>query len=606
MEATVLSVGKSVVNGALSYAKSALAEEVALQLGVQRDQAFIRDELEMMQSFLMAAHDERDEHKVIKTWVKQVRDVAYDVEDCLQDFAVRLEKQSWWRNPRTLRDRRRVAKRMKDLRAKVEDVSQRNVRYRIFQGSSGSKPTNAADQSSSSASATMFGIDEARRAAKLDKQKVDLVELINKEDKDLRVIAVWGTSGDLGQTSIIKSAYDDPKICQKFECRAWIRLMHPFDPTEFMQSIMSQFYANSFLKAGNIQEKATLRAQVLKNMGMIKREYLIDKFINHVDKKSSLIVINGLLTIEDWDRLKMYFLKNKNGSRIIVSTEKVEVASLCAGQESQVSELKQLSADQTLYVFYEKDSQGGMDSTKPPGSSSNSSITSTNNSSTVPIGEILEEQSELVGRGKEKSEIIALISKDSQQVEVISVCGMGGLGKTTLVKDIYQSQELNGMFKKRAYVTAMRPFSREELLRSLVMQLGADTSEKDVLGTLGSTKKTSALNMGLEDLLKELSKLLEKNRCLIVLDDLSSTAEWDLIITGFPEMENTSRIIVTTREENIAKHCSKKQENIYKLEGLQYKDALGLFTKKAGQQQSGRSNYILLLQHGSLYVKNRT
>jgi hypothetical protein len=45
MEATSLSLGKSVLDGALDYAKSALAEEVALQLGIQQDHAFIRDEL---------------------------------------------------------------------------------------------------------------------------------------------------------------------------------------------------------------------------------------------------------------------------------------------------------------------------------------------------------------------------------------------------------------------------------------------------------------------------------------------------------------------------------------------------------------------------------
>jgi hypothetical protein len=94
MEATALSLGKSVLNGALSYAKSAVAEEVALQLGVRRDQLFITNELEMMQAFLMAAHDERVDDMVVKVWVKQVRDVAYDVEDTLQEFAVRLEKKS--------------------------------------------------------------------------------------------------------------------------------------------------------------------------------------------------------------------------------------------------------------------------------------------------------------------------------------------------------------------------------------------------------------------------------------------------------------------------------------------------------------------------------
>ncbi|XBH67157.1 hypothetical protein VPH35_095581 [Triticum aestivum] len=96
MEGTAISIGKSVLSGALNYAQSAVAQEVALQLGVQRDHSFIRGELEMMQSFLMAAHDERDDNKVVKTWVKQVRDVSYSVEDCLLDIAVRLEKQSWW------------------------------------------------------------------------------------------------------------------------------------------------------------------------------------------------------------------------------------------------------------------------------------------------------------------------------------------------------------------------------------------------------------------------------------------------------------------------------------------------------------------------------
>jgi hypothetical protein len=144
MEATGLSVGKSVLHGALGYAKSALAEEVALQLGVRRDQAFITDELEMMQGFLMTAHEEQDhDNKVVKIWVKQVRDVAYNVEDCLQDFAVRLDKQSWWRIPLTMLDRRRVAKEMKELRAKVEDVSQRNVRYNLIKNNGSKSPTTA-------------------------------------------------------------------------------------------------------------------------------------------------------------------------------------------------------------------------------------------------------------------------------------------------------------------------------------------------------------------------------------------------------------------------------------------------------------------------------
>uniref|UniRef100_A0ACD6ADR0 Uncharacterized protein n=1 Tax=Avena sativa TaxID=4498 RepID=A0ACD6ADR0_AVESA len=373
MEATVPSVGKSVAKGALSYAQSAVAAEVALQLGVQRDHAFIGDELDMMQSFLMAAHDERDDHlptlpgqylssgsatgddnKVVKTWVKQIRDLGYDVEDCLH-FAVRLEKPSWWRLPRTLLDHRRVAKQMKDLRAKVEDVSQRNLRYHLIRApaaAGGSKHVaTSASEHYSAGSATMLGIDQARSLVKRDKPRVDLAQLINKEGKDLRVIAVWGTCGVLGQASVIRKAYDDS---DKFECRAWIKLTHPFDPIVFMRSIMRQFYGcSSFpeLAAGgrSCQERATtLGSQVLKKMLTIKQEDLVDEFNEHVKTKSYLIVLTDLRTIEDWDWIKTFFPINGNGNRIIVATQQVEVASLCVGKKCRVSELKQVSADQTL------------------------------------------------------------------------------------------------------------------------------------------------------------------------------------------------------------------------------------------------------------------
>lgn len=190
------------------------------------------------------------------------------------------------------------------------------------------------------------------------------------------------------------------------------------------------------------------------------------------------------------------------------------------------------------------------------------------------------EESQLIGRDKEKSDIMKLILKQSgQELQVISVWGMGGLGKTTLVKDSYQSQSLSSMFEKRACVTVMRPFILGELLKNLIMQLDVESSERSVIHFGGSTRKSLAI-MEVEDLIKELARLLENKRCLIVLDDLSSTVAWDLIIKSFPRINNASRIIVTTREENVARHCSSKQENVYKLNVLQYKDALDLFTKK--------------------------
>uniref|UniRef100_A0A0E0GEW6 Pib variant protein n=1 Tax=Oryza nivara TaxID=4536 RepID=A0A0E0GEW6_ORYNI len=594
MEATALSVGKSVLNGALGYAKSAFAEEVALQLGIQKDHTFVADELEMMRSFMMEAHEEQDNSKVVKTWVKQVRDTAYDVEDSLQDFAVHLKRPSWWRFPRTLLERHRVAKQMKELRNKVEDVSQRNVRYHLIKGSA--KATiNSAEQSSVIATA-IFGIDDARRAAKQDNQRVDLVQLINSEDQDLKVIAVWGTSGDMGQITIIRMAYENPDVQIRFPCRAWVRVMHPFSPRDFVQSLVNQLHATQGVEALLEKEKT--------------EQDLAKEFNGCVNDRKCLIVLNDLSTIEEWDQIKKCFQKCRKGSRIIVSSTQVEVASLCAGQESQASELKQLSADQTLYAFYDKGSQNREDSVNPV-SISDVATTSTNNH-TVAHGEIIDDQSmdadekkvarksltrirtsvgaseesQLIGREKEISEITHLIlNNDSQQVQVISVWGMGGLGKTTLVSGVYQSPRLSDKFDKYVFVTIMRPFILVELLRSLAEQLHKGSSKKEELLENRVSSKKSLASMEDTELTGQLKRLLEKKSCLIVLDDFSDTSEWDQIKpTLFPLLEKTSRIIVTTRKENIANHCSGKNGNVHNLKVLKHNDALCLLSEKVFEE----------------------
>ncbi|XP_020199040.1 disease resistance protein Pik-2-like [Aegilops tauschii subsp. strangulata] len=559
MEATALSVGKSVLSGALSYAKSALAEEVALQLGVRRDQVFITNELEIMQAFLMAAHDERDDNMVVKVWVKQVRDVAYDVEDTLQEFAVRLEKKSWWHFGRTLQDRHHVAKQMKELRANVEEVSHRNMRYQLIKGSS-SKPANISRQSVTGT--TMSGIEEARRQE--DRAKFDLIQIVSKkEEADLRVIAVWGKSmAELGELSILKRVYEDPKIRKMFECRAWITpSLHPINLSEFLKTVVGQFYIN-FLQEAKEEEKATLGAEVPKIMGMTKKDDLAQEFKKFLKERSYLVVLNGIIAIEDWDLIKTCFPDNKKGSRIIVSTEQVGVASLCVGAENGAPEHKQLFADQTLHVFCRKGSQHGMNSAVAT-SGTNIVTTGVNNYPKKNILTRLDtlvmatlEESRLIGRGSEKNEIIKLVSdKDVHQFRVVSLWGMGGIGKTTLVRDIYQSEEISGTFEERACVTVMRPFNCDKLLKNLTTQFRH------------------------KDPITDITVYLREKRYLLVLDDVSSTSEWDAIIKYLPKAK-TSCIIVTTREENIAKHCSDDERSMYKLKNMNHEDALILFTKK--------------------------
>ncbi|KAF7105493.1 hypothetical protein CFC21_106300 [Triticum aestivum] len=498
-------------------------------------------------------------------WVKQVRDVAYNVEDTLQDFAVLLDRhrKSWWRIPRTLLDRRHVAKQMKELKDDVEDVRQRSMRYHLIKGSgSGSKPAATGGQSAVLGE-TMSGIEESRRQR--EKSKVNLVRLLNKRDNNnLKVIGVWGTSTvDFeieGSTSIIKRAYDHLKRHDKFNCCAFIRLMSAFNPMGFIQNIIRQLYV-SLLQESKQSEQASMEAQILRRMRVNKEEEddLIDEFKGYLKEKSYLVVLTDVSSIKQWDQIKILFPHNKRGSRIMVFTPQVEVATLCVGHESLEPEHKQLSSDETLYAFYEKGYPEEEISPEPM-PSPNATTSGTNNSmdrnsitriDTMVFAAL--EESQLIGRVNERSEIIELVSnKHGQELQVMSLWGMGGLGKTTLFRDIYQSQEISQMFEARACATVMRPFNCEELLRSLAMQFGNVT---------------------------DLRGYLDGKKYLIVLDDISSAAEFNAIIQHFPKTAG-SCIIVTTREESIAKHCSNVEGNARKLSTLNYDDAHILLMRK--------------------------
>ncbi|KAJ1269408.1 hypothetical protein BS78_07G209100 [Paspalum vaginatum] len=601
MEAAAVGIGRASLNCLLSGAKAAITEDAALRQSVQRDVVFLTDELAAMRSYLRDADEERNRHKVKRSRVKHVRDLAYDVEDCLAEYAVHVENPSGWRLARTVLERHRIAEEMKGLRARAEEMNHRNLRYHLAEDHPAS--SSAADNNPSTILNPLRQVDLFFESGQLD-----LVPLICKNDPELRVVAVWGASGDPRKTSLVRKAYDDLRRNEKegFECYAWIRVVHPFNLSEFLKCVVRQlFYMNSLEEAVKTTEAETaLGFQVHKEMETMDQHRLVDAFKEHMTQKRYLIVLNELSTIEDWDLIKTYFPNNKKGSRIIVSTDQAEVASLCAGPQRLVVELKQSSAEQTIYAFCEK---GTMEV------ECGSSVSTSTDTRTETTKDTLKE-SRFIRRHKEISEIIKMITSNNysqelegtteleprsksaatdttgiesaedkalnQEPKVISIYGKGGLGKTSLVQSIYQNEDLRSNFDKCAYATIKHPFNRKDLLSTLAKQLGIEVASR------GDRKKLRDRRQWLAGILKEMTGILKEMTCtyLIVLDDLSTSKEWDTIIDLLPKKSKDSWVIVTTSTENIAKHCSKKRGTTYELKRLEKQDAHNLFTETVFQR----------------------
>ncbi|KAG2627859.1 putative disease resistance protein At1g59780 [Panicum virgatum] len=93
-----IGIPKKVVQLVAERVKSAIKEEEEQWQIVQRDLVFITNEFEMTQSFLNSADGKRIMNHVVRTWVRQVRDLSHDVEDCIE-FVLHLDtdKRPWWR-----------------------------------------------------------------------------------------------------------------------------------------------------------------------------------------------------------------------------------------------------------------------------------------------------------------------------------------------------------------------------------------------------------------------------------------------------------------------------------------------------------------------------
>uniref|UniRef100_A0A6N2KXM4 NB-ARC domain-containing protein n=1 Tax=Salix viminalis TaxID=40686 RepID=A0A6N2KXM4_SALVM len=115
---------------------------------------------------------------------------------------------------------------------------------------------------------------------------------------------------------------------------------------------------------------------------------------------------------------------------------------------------------------------------------------------------------------------------------------MGGLGKTTLVKKVYDSHPIRRSFDAHSWVTVSKSFATAELLR-VALQGFLVTANEPVPDNLQSMTDFQ--------LIDALRNYLWRRRYVIVLDDVWDVNAWETIKYAFPDCNCGSRIIFTTR-----------------------------------------------------------
>ncbi|KAK4720692.1 hypothetical protein R3W88_010925 [Solanum pinnatisectum] len=152
---------------------------------------------------------------------------------------------------------------------------------------------------------------------------------------------------------------------------------------------------------------------------------------------------------------------------------------------------------------------------------------------------------------------------------VISIYGMGGLGKTTLARNLYINPNIVNSFRTRAWICVSQEYNTGDLLRYIIKSIQ------------GCTKETLYLleKMTERDLEIYLHDLLKKRKYLVVVDDVWQREAWEGLKRAFPDSKNGSRVIITTRKENVAERADHRGF-VHKLRFLSQEESWDLFCRK--------------------------
>ncbi|CAL9020268.1 unnamed protein product [Prunus brigantina] len=188
------------------------------------------------------------------------------------------------------------------------------------------------------------------------------------------------------------------------------------------------------------------------------------------------------------------------------------------------------------------------------------------------------DSTELVGI-KFTLEQIDLLLAPTDDVRFIGIWGMGGIGKTTIAKLVYESISIN--FEVSCFLANVREVSEHGNLVNLQRQLLFPILKEQFTQVWDEQWGTYFIK-----------NCLSNKKVLLILDDVSESSQLEKLAGEKDWFGKGSIIIITTRDERLlVKH---DMQVSYKVEGLSDDDALELFSRNAFKKNKPDEGFLEL------------
>ncbi|XP_048134032.1 disease resistance protein L6-like [Rhodamnia argentea] len=177
---------------------------------------------------------------------------------------------------------------------------------------------------------------------------------------------------------------------------------------------------------------------------------------------------------------------------------------------------------------------------------------------------------QLVGIDNAVADILRLLDDNPNASEIVGIHGMGGIGKTTLAKVVYN--KISDQFQHRSFIADIRESSQRKGISCLQNQLISDIlREKDEV-----PNEDAGIRM--------MESRFKHKRVLVLLDDVDNHHQLKALI-GKPDwFERGSKIIITTRIKSVLDVTEVNSQ--YELNGIAEDQSLILFCRHAFRRDS--------------------
>ncbi|GLJ30504.1 hypothetical protein SUGI_0603710 [Cryptomeria japonica] len=205
---------------------------------------------------------------------------------------------------------------------------------------------------------------------------------------------------------------------------------------------------------------------------------------------------------------------------------------------------------------------------------------------------LLPSDSHPVGIESKVDDILNLLNNPA--FPVIAVVGMGGMGKTYLLQNVYNKAKER--YEKCIWLSVSQSYSISMLQKDLVFQLDRDLSEQ--------IKNSGISDQALAQLIRE--KLQERRSCLVVLDDVWRAVREEDFFTklGLPSgnVNSQCKIVVTTRSKVVSTNLN---AHMYEMKLMSDEESWRLFCVYAfgGFEENIEPQQQLLKEVGRKIVK---